>query len=81
MSMARATKAESELRVGEAASMLAQGNGATVVMAHVAETYRLSGRQARRITARSSFSGFISMIRSFCSFCRRYELYLPKDLK
>ncbi|AAP99678.1 MULTISPECIES: hypothetical protein [Prochlorococcus] len=51
MSMARATKAELELRVGEAASMLAEGNGATVVTAHVAETYRLSRRQARRITA------------------------------
>ena len=51
MSMARATKAELELRVGEAASMLAQGDGATVVTAHVAETYRLSRRQARRITA------------------------------
>ncbi len=49
--MARATKAELELRVGEAAAMLAQGNGATVVTAHVAETYRLSRRQARRITA------------------------------
>ena len=31
--------------------MLAQGNGATVVTAHVAETYALSRRQARRITA------------------------------
>ena len=51
MSMARATKAELELRVGEAASMLAQGNGATVVTAHVAEIYRISRRQARRITA------------------------------
>ena len=51
MSMARATKAELELRVGEAAAMLAQGNGATVVTAHVAETYRLSRRQARRIAA------------------------------
>ena len=51
MSMARATKAELELRVGEASSMLAQGNGATVVTTHVAETYRLSRRQARRITA------------------------------
>ncbi len=49
--MSRATKAELERRIGEAASMLAQGNGATVVTAHVAETYALSRRQARRITA------------------------------
>ena len=31
--------------------MLAQGNGATTVTSHVAETYRLSRRQDRRITA------------------------------
>ena len=49
--MARASKAELELRIGEAASMLSQGNGASVVTSHVAETYRLSRRQARRITA------------------------------
>ena len=49
--MSRATKAELELRIGDAASMLAKGDGATVVTAHVAETYRLSRRQARRITA------------------------------
>ena len=49
--MARASKAKVELRIGEAASMLAQGNGASVVTSHVAETYRLSRRQARRITA------------------------------
>ena len=49
--MARASKAELELRIGEAASMLSQGSGATVVTSHVAETYRLSRRQARRITA------------------------------
>ena len=49
--MARASKAEVELRIGEAASMLAQGNGASVVTSHVAETYRLSRRQSRRITA------------------------------
>ena len=49
--MSRATKAELELRIGEAASMLAQGDGATVVTAHMAETYRISRRQARRITA------------------------------
>ena len=49
--MARASKSEVELRIGEAASMLAQGNGASVVTSHVAETYRLSRRQARRITA------------------------------
>ncbi len=51
MSKASETKAELYLRVGEAASMLAQEDGATVVTAHVAETYRLSRRQARRITA------------------------------
>ena len=49
--MARASKAELELRIGEAATMLAKGNGATVVTSYVAETYRLSRRQARRITA------------------------------
>ena len=49
--MSRASKAELELRIGEAASMLAHGNGATVVTTHVAETYRLSRRQSRRITA------------------------------
>ena len=49
--MSRATKAELERRIGEAASMLAQGNGATLVTAHVAEIYRISRRQARRITA------------------------------
>ena len=49
--MSRASKAELELRIGEAASMLAEGNGASVVTSHVAETYRLSRRQARRITA------------------------------
>ena len=49
--MARASKAELELRISEAASMLAQGNGASVVTSHVAETYRLSRRQSRRITA------------------------------
>ena len=49
--MARASKAELELRIGEAASMLAKGNGATVVTSHVAETYRLSRRQSRRIIA------------------------------
>ena len=49
--MARASKAELELRIGEAATMLAKGNGATVVTSHVAETYRLSRRQARRITS------------------------------
>ena len=49
--MARASKSELELRIGEAATMLAKCNGATVVTSHVAETYRLSQRQARRITA------------------------------
>ena len=49
--MARASNAELELRIGAAAPMLAQGNGASVVTSHVAETYRLSRRQARRITA------------------------------
>ena len=49
--MTRASKAELELRISEAASMLAQGNGASVVTSHVAETYRISRRQSRRITA------------------------------
>ena len=49
--MARASKAELELRIGEAASMLSQGSGATVVTSHVADTYKLSRRQARRITS------------------------------
>ena len=51
MCMARATKAELELRVGEAADMLAQGHSSTVVTTHEAEKYQLSRRQARRITA------------------------------
>ncbi len=51
MSMARATKAELELRVGEAAEMLAHGHSATVATTHAAEKYQLSRRQARRITA------------------------------
>ena len=49
--MARASKVELELRISEAASMLAQGNGASVVTSHLAEIYRLSRRQSRRITA------------------------------
>ena len=49
--MARASKTELELRISEAATMLAEGNGDNVVTSHVAETYRLSRRQARRITA------------------------------
>ena len=44
LSMVRASKTELELRIGEAASMLAQGNGAKAVTSHVAETYRLSRR-------------------------------------
>ena len=40
--MARVSKAEFELRIGEAATMLAEANGASVVTSHVAETYRLS---------------------------------------
>ena len=51
--MSRASKAELELRIGEAASMLAQGCGATVVTTHVAGKYSISRRQARRITARA----------------------------
>ena len=51
MSMARATKAELELRVGEAADMLAKGHSCTVVTTQAAEKYGLSRRQARRITA------------------------------
>ena len=46
--MSRATKVESERRIGEAASMLAQGNGATVVTAHVAETYALQQASSQK---------------------------------
>ena len=49
--MARASKSELNLRIGQAASMLAQGNGATVVTSYMSDTYFLSRRQARRITA------------------------------
>ncbi len=49
--MGRANKQETELRIGEAAQMLAQGHSSSVITSHVAETYSLSRRQARRITA------------------------------
>ena len=43
MSMARATKAELEIRVGEAADMLAQGHSATVATTHAAENINYLG--------------------------------------
>ncbi len=49
--MGRASKKEMELRVGHAADLIAQGHSCTVTTTHVAETYGLSRRQARRITA------------------------------
>ena len=51
MSMARATRAELELRVGEATDMLANGHSSTVVTTHAAEKYQFFRCQARRITA------------------------------
>ena len=49
--MKKANKKEMELRVGDAAALLAQGHSCTVVTTQMAENYRLSRRQARRITA------------------------------
>ena len=51
MSIARATKAELELRVGEATDILASGHSSTVVTTHAAGKYLLTRRQSRRITA------------------------------
>ena len=49
--MKNANKQEMELRAGFAADLLAQGHSCTVTTTHVAKTYGLSRRQARRITA------------------------------
>ena len=49
--MKKANKQEMELRIGEAADLLALGNSCTVVTSQTAEKYGLSRRQARRITA------------------------------
>ena len=42
-----------ELRAGFAADLLAQGHSCTVVTTRVTEEYKLSRRQARRITAKA----------------------------
>ncbi len=44
---------EMELRAGFAADLLAQGHSCTVVTTRVTEEYKLSRRQARRITAKA----------------------------
>ena len=51
--MKKANKQMMELRMGEAASMLAQGHSCTVTTTEMAEKYGLSRRQARRITAKA----------------------------
>ena len=51
--MRKANKQMMELRMGEAASMLAQGHSCTVTTTEMAEKYGLSRRQARRITAKA----------------------------
>ena len=51
--MKKANKQMMELRMGEAASMLAQGYSCTVTTTEMAEKYGLSRRQARRITAKA----------------------------
>ena len=48
----KATKKEMDLRSSEAAAMMAKGSSCTVITTHMAEKYKLSRRQARRITAR-----------------------------
>ena len=51
--MKKANKKEMELRAGFAADLLAQGHSCTVVTTRVTEEYKLSRRQARRITAKA----------------------------
>ena len=51
--MKKANKQEMELRAGFAADLLAQGHSCTVVTTRVTEEYKLSRRQARRITAKA----------------------------
>ncbi len=51
--MKKANKQEMELRAGFAAHLLAQGHSCTVVTTRVTEEYKLSRRQARRITAKA----------------------------
>ena len=51
--MKKANKHEMELRAGFAADLLAQGHSCTVVTTRVTEEYKLSRRQARRITAKA----------------------------
>ena len=51
--MKKANKQEMELRTGFAADLLAQGHSCTVVTTRVTEEYKLSRRQARRITAKA----------------------------
>jgi glycerol dehydrogenase-like iron-containing ADH family enzyme len=49
--MKKTNKQEMELRAGFAADLLAKGHSCTVVTTQVTEEYKLSKRQARRITA------------------------------
>ena len=49
--MKKANKQMMELRMGEAASMLAQGHSCTVTTTGMSEKYVLSRRASRRITA------------------------------
>ena len=49
--MGSANKKETELLIEEAGQMLAQGHSSIVVTSYVTETYSISRRQARRITA------------------------------
>jgi len=51
--MKKANKQEMQLRAGFAADLLAQCHGCTVVTTRVIEEYKLSRRQARRITAKA----------------------------
>ena len=51
--MKKANKQMMELRAGFAADLLAQGHSCTVVTTRVSEEYKLSRRQARRITAKA----------------------------
>ena len=51
--MKKTNKKEMELRAGFAADLLAQGHSCTVVTTRVTEEYKLSRRQARRITAKA----------------------------
>ena len=51
--MKTANKQMMDLRTGFAADLLAQGHSCTVVTTRVTEEYKLSRRQARKITAKA----------------------------